>query len=230
MYSVNWQRHVRCGEYEGRKVVIKTNKNIKGFRDFILVFAYVLTSIITLHPSSPHPLGALLVHNESIAMREKLRKLDILCPTLLYIGKKVIIEEFIEGGNLYSLFEKKGAPSLASDAAILTARLHNSKLVFLDNKAENYLINSQKQLVRTDLSFIMSDDSVFSRSMDIASFLASIMDLEGFEYRAIHNTFINAYEKEAGTSSPYLYIILRNILALGFSSNRSNTFMNMLRS
>jgi tRNA A-37 threonylcarbamoyl transferase component Bud32 len=227
---VNWQRHVRCGEYEGRKVAIKTNKKIKGFRDFILVFAYVLTSVIILHPSSPHPLGSLLVQNESIVMREMLRKLDILCPTLLFIGKKVIIEEFIEGGNLYSLFEKKGDPSLASNAAILTARLHNSNLVFLDNKAENYLINSQKQLVRTDLSLIMNNDSVFSRSMDIASFLASIMDLGSSEYREIHNTFISAYEKEACNSCPYLYIILRNILALGFSSNRHNTLMNMIRS
>jgi tRNA A-37 threonylcarbamoyl transferase component Bud32 len=227
---VNWQRHVRRGEFEGRKVVIKTNKRIKGFRDFILVFAYVLTSVLILHPSSPHPLGAMLLQNESILMREMLRKLEILSPTLLHISHKVLIEEFIEGGNLYSLFEKKGDPLLASKAGILTARLHNAKLVFLDNKAENYLINSQGQLVRTDLSFIMRDDSIFSRSMDIACFLASIMDLRGSEYWVIHNTFINAYENEIGRSCPYLYIILRNILALGFSSNRANTFMNLLKS
>lgn len=227
---MNWQRDVRRGDYEGRKVVIKTNKRIKGFRDFILVFAYVLTSILILHPSSPHPLGAVLLHNESIVMREMLRKLGIPSPTLLYINKKVLIEEFIEGGNLYSLFEKKGDTSLASKAGILTARLHNAKLVFLDNKAENYLIDNQRQLVRTDLSFIMRDNSVFSRSMDIASFLASIMDLGDSEYRVIHTTFINAYENETGRSCPYLYIILRNILALGFSSNRANTFMNLLKS
>lgn len=227
---MNWQRHVRCGEYEGRKVVIKTNKRIKGFRDFILVFAYVLTSVLMLHPSSPHPLGTILLHNESIAMRKKLRKIDILSPTLLYISKRVLIEEFVEGGNLYSLFEKKNDLSLASKAGLITARLHSAKLVFLDNKAENYLINAQRQLVRTDLSFIMRDDSVFSRSMDIASFLASIMDLGRFEYRILHNTFIKAYENETGGSCPYLYIILRNILALGFSANRANTFMNLLSS
>jgi tRNA A-37 threonylcarbamoyl transferase component Bud32 len=119
---------------------------------------------------------------------------------------------------------------LAGNAGVLTARLHNAKLVFLDNKAENYLINTQGQLIRTDLSFIMRDDSVFSRSMDIASFLASIMDLRGSQYRLIHNTFISAYEKEMGDSCPYLYIILRNILALGFSSNKGNTLMNLLKS
>ena len=227
---MNWQRHVRQGEYEGRKVVIKTNNRIKGFRDFILVFAYVLTSVLILHPSSPHPLGAMLIQNESIVMRAKLRKLEILSPTLLFISKKVLIEEFIEGGNLYSLFEKKADPLLASKAGILTARLHNAKLVFLDNKAENYLIDSQRQLVRTDLSFIMRNNSVFSKSMDIASFLASTMDLGSSKYRAIHHTFINAYENETGTPSPYLYIILRNILALGFTSNRANTVMNLLRS
>lgn len=227
---MNWQRHVRCAEYEGRKVVIKTNKKIKGFKDFILVFAYVLTSVIILHPSSPHPLGATLLQNESVVMRAMLKKLEILSPTLLYLNENVIIEEFIEGGNLYSLFEKKGDSSLAINAAILTARLHKAKLVFLDNKAENYLINSQEQLVRTDLSFIMNEDSVFSRSMDIASFLASIMDLGSSKYRAIHETFISAYENETGRSCPYLYIILRNILAIGFSSNRANTFMNLLRS
>jgi tRNA A-37 threonylcarbamoyl transferase component Bud32 len=227
---VNWQRHVRRGEYEGRKVVIKTNKRIKGFRDFILVFTYVLTSVLILHPSSPHPLGAMLLQNESTVMRGMLRKLEILSPTLLYISKKVLIEEFIEGGNLYSLFEKKADPSLASKAGILTGRLHNSNLVFLDNKAENYLLNSNGQLVRTDLSLIMRDDSVFSRSMDIACFLASIMDLGVSEYRVIHDTFIYAYEGEVGRPCPYLYIILRNILALGFSSNRTNTFMNLLKS
>lgn len=227
---MNWQRHVRRGNFEGRKVVIKTNKRIKGFRDFILVFAYVLTSVLILHPSSPHPLGAILLQNESIVMREMLRKLKILSPNLLHISHKVLIEEFIEGGNLYSIFEKKGDPLLASKAGIITARLHNAKLVFLDNKAENYLINSHGQLVRTDLSFIMRDDSVFSRSMDIACFLASIMDLRGSEYRVIHHTFINAYENEIGRPCPYLYIILRNILALGFSSNRANTFMNLLKS
>jgi tRNA A-37 threonylcarbamoyl transferase component Bud32 len=227
---VNWQRHVRQGEYEGHKVVIKTNKRIKGFKDFILVFAYVLTSVLMLHPSSPHPLGPMLLHNESTKMREMLRTVEILSPTLLYINKKILIEEFIEGGSLYSLFERKGDLSLAGEAGILTARLHNAKLVFLDNKAENYLINDQRQLVRTDLSFIMQDDSVFSRSMDIASFLASIMDLEGSEYRVIHETFINAYENETGRSCPYLYIILRNILALVFSADRANTFMNLLKS
>jgi tRNA A-37 threonylcarbamoyl transferase component Bud32 len=227
---VNWQRHVRRGEYEGRRAVIKTNKRIKGFRDFILVFAYVMTSVLMLHPSCPHPLGSTLLHNESMAMREMLRKLKILSPTLLYISKKVLIEEYIEGGNLYSLLEKEGDPSLASKAGILTARLHNANLVFLDNKAENYLIDSQRQLVRTDLSFIMRNNSVFSKSMDIASFLASTMDLCSSKYRAIHHTFINAYENETGTPSPYLYIILRNILALGFTSNRANTVMNLLRS
>ena len=78
-------------------------------------------------------------------MREMLRKVEILSPTLLYINKKILIEEFIEGGSLYSLFERKGDLSLAGEAGILTARLHNAKLVFLDNKAENYLINDQRQ-------------------------------------------------------------------------------------
>lgn len=227
---MNWQRHVRRGEFEGRKVVIKTNKRLKGFRDFILVFAYVLTSVLILHPSSPHPLGVMLLQNEGIVMREKLRKLEILSPNLLYISKKVLIEEFIEGGNLYSLFRKRADLSLACKAAILTARFHKAKFVFLDNKAENYLIDTHGQLVRTDLSFILRDDSVFSRSMDIASFLASIMDLKVSEYRAIHNTFIDVYEDEVGRSCPYLYIILRNILALGFSSNRNNTLMNLMKS
>jgi tRNA A-37 threonylcarbamoyl transferase component Bud32 len=211
-------------------VIIKTNKRIKGFRDFILVFAYVLTSVLILHPSSPHPLGAMLLQNESIATRRMLRKLEILSPTLLYISKKVLVEDFSEGGNLYSLFEKKPDPSFAVKAGILTARLHNANLVFIDNKAENYLTNCCGQLVRTDLSLIMRDDSVFSRSMDIASFLASLMDLGVSEYRVIHDAFIESYENEVAKACPYLYIILRNILALGFSSNRTNTVMNLLKS
>ncbi|MGH9993959.1 MAG: hypothetical protein ACRD4J_01815 [Nitrososphaeraceae archaeon] len=227
---MNWQRHVRLGEYEGRKVVIKTNKKIKGFRDFILVFSFVLTSVLMLHPSAPHPLGSMLLYNESAVMRETLRKLEILSPALLYNSKRVLIEEYIEGGNLYSLFEKEEDTSLANRAGIITARLHNAELVFLDNKAENYLIDSQGKLVRTDLSFIMRNHSVFSRSMDIASFLASIMDLSSSRYHTIHNTFVRAYMNETGKSCPYLYIILRNIMALALTSNRVNTFVNLLKS
>jgi tRNA A-37 threonylcarbamoyl transferase component Bud32 len=227
---VNWQRHVQYGEFDGRKVVIKTNIKIKGFRDFILVFAYVFTSLLMLHPISPHPLGSAFLKNEGHVMRERLRQIGIPCPELLFISGKTLIEEYIEGGNLYSLFEGgKGDTTFATKAGILTARLHKSGLVFLDNKAENYLIDCHNRLFRTDLGFIMKQESIFSRSMDIASFLASIMDLCQSDYRMIHDTFVKAYVNETGKSCPYLYPILRNIMALGLTSNRANTFRNMLR-
>jgi tRNA A-37 threonylcarbamoyl transferase component Bud32 len=230
LYFVNWQRYVQCGDYNGRKVVIKTNKNVKGFREFMLVFGYVMTSLVMLHPSSPHPLGSMLLHNEGPSMRHRLRKLGILTPELLYMSKKTIIEEYIEGGNLYSMFERKGDISFASQAGILTARLHKAGLVFLDNKSENYLVDGHNQLIRTDLGFIMKENSVFSRSMDIASFLASIMDLSNSDYRAIHGTFIKAYINETGKSCPYLYLVLRNIIALVLTSSQINTFTNMVMS
>jgi tRNA A-37 threonylcarbamoyl transferase component Bud32 len=190
----------------------------------------VLTSVFMLHPSSPHPLGSTLLLNEGYATRHRLRKLGILTPELVYISNKTLIEEYIQGGNLYSLLQKKGDISFAGQAGIITARLHKAGLVFLDNKSENYLVDLHNQLIRTDLGFIKRENSTFSRSIDIGSFLASIMDLSSSDYRRIHETFVRAYANEMGNSCPYLYVMLRNIMSIALTSNQINTLANMFMS
>jgi hypothetical protein len=71
-------------------------------------------------------------------------------------------------------------------------------------------------------------DSVFSRSMDIGSFLASVIDFESFRYYALEKAFFEGYRSEMRQDFPYLYIILRNMLSLGFASNQTAMFRNML--
>jgi hypothetical protein len=70
-------------------------------------------------------------------------------------------------------------------------------------------------------------DSIFSRSMDIGSFLASVIDFESFQYRVIEKAFFQGYRSEMKQYFPYLSIILRNILSLGFASNQIAMFRNM---
>jgi hypothetical protein len=70
-------------------------------------------------------------------------------------------------------------------------------------------------------------DSIFSRSMDIGSFLASVIDFESFQYGAIEKAFFDGYRSEMKQYFPYLYIILRNMLSLGFASNQTAMFRNM---
>ena len=83
--------------------------------------------------------------------------------------------------------------SLAFHAGILTGRLHNAGYVFTDNKAQNYLVVSDNLLCRTDLGFLQKKNSVFSRSIDIGSFLASVIDFEMLRYRSIEKAFFEGY-------------------------------------
>ncbi|MFL6346282.1 MAG: hypothetical protein ACJ71A_12685, partial [Nitrososphaeraceae archaeon] len=80
----------------------------------------------------------------------------------------------------------------------------------------------------TDLGFMQRKDSTFSRSMDIGSFLASIIDFERFHYDIIEKAFFDGYRSEM-KKLPYLAIILRNMLSLGFTSNQSMMFRNIAR-
>jgi hypothetical protein len=84
-------------------------------------------------------------------------------------------------------------------------------------------------LIRTDLGFIQKKGSIFSRSIDIGSFLASVIDLENSQYQSIERAFIYGYKSVTKHSFPYLSIILRNLLSLGFASNHTAMIQNMVR-
>jgi hypothetical protein len=81
-------------------------------------------------------------------------------------------------------------------------------------------------VIRTDLGFTKKEVSEFTRSMDIGSFLASVMDLS--LYPEIEKEFLNGYFSETGRKLSYLSIVIRNLLSLGFSSNSTQTFRNMM--
>ena len=83
---------------------------------------------------------------------------------------------------------------LAHEAGRITGKLHEAGYAFVDNKAQNYLVRGDT-LIRTDLGFMKKTHSHYSRSMDIGSFLASVMDLE--RYREIINSFHDGYLSES---------------------------------
>jgi tRNA A-37 threonylcarbamoyl transferase component Bud32 len=228
VYFINWQRDITIEEIKGQKVVVKRNKSTKDFHEYLLILAYTLVSVLLVHPSSPPLAGRMMLKNEGYETRRSLWQLGIPTPRLISISDNVIVEEYVEGGNLYRVLSDGGLDTLAFQAGTLTGKLHKAGYVFIDNKSQNYLVTSDNLIVRTDLAFIQKEDSTFSRSMDIGSFLASIIDFERFQYDMIEKAFFDGYRSQM-RKLPYLYIILRNILSLGLTSNQSAMFRNIAR-
>lgn len=227
MYFVNWQRNISITEMNGRKVVIKKNKSSRLFHDYLLVLSYSLLSLIVCHPAPPPRMGRTMVFNEGFKMRQMLNEIGIPTPTLMSISENWLIEEYIDGGNLYYAFLEGWDTFLAFRAGRITGRLHNAGYVFTDNKSQNYLVTKQGSLLRTDLSFIQRDKSVYPRSMDIGSFLASLLGLDTHKYESIQNAFFAGYNAETKQPFPYLSIAIRNILSVGLSPSLS-IIKNML--
>ena len=83
-------------------------------------------------------------------------------------------------------------------------------------------------MLRTDLAFIQKRDSIFAISMDIGSFLGSLLGLDCKKYEEIENAFYAGYYSEVKARIPYLSLILRNILGFGLSFS-SNWIQNILQ-
>lgn len=194
MYFVNWQREVSVEELNGQKVVVKRNKPTKEFHEFLLIYMYTLISMILAHPSAP-PTFSEIMRNEGRDMRKNLDKMGISTPGLISISDVDLVEEYIEGGDLYVALASGQPVMLAFGAGCLTSRMHKAGYAFVDNKAQNYLVRGDS-VVRTDLGFIQKNSSHYARSMDIGSFLASIMDLG--RYREAEKAFFEGYLSESG--------------------------------
>lgn len=228
MYFVNWQREISIVEMNGKKVVVKRNKLSKNLHDYLLVISYSILSIFLAHPSAPPELGSKMTLNDGFEMREKLQLLGIPTPSLISITSTMLIEDFIAGGNLHQVLSNGGNSSLAFSAGIITGRLHKSGYSFIDNKSQNYLVSFSRQVLRTDLAFIQKKDSIFARSMDIGSFLGSLLGLDCKKYEEIENAFYAGYYSEVKARIPYLSLILRNLLGFGLSFS-SNWIKNILQ-
>jgi tRNA A-37 threonylcarbamoyl transferase component Bud32 len=224
MYFVNWQRDISIQERGGRKLVVKHNKPTKAFHEYILLCTYTFISIFLAHPSSP-PSPTDILRNEGQKMRSMLAAAGIPTPDLISISEDELIEEYVEGGDLYRALAGGMSPVLAREAGRLTALAHAAGLVFTDNKAQNFLVR-ENSLLRTDLGFIQRSLSTFARSMDAGSFLASVIDLRN--YREIERAFHAGYLSQSGRHLPYLSLIIRNILSLGFSADGKVTLRNMV--
>lgn len=212
----------------GKKVVVKRNKLSKNLHDYLLVIAYSILSILLAHPSAPPELGSKMTLNEGFEMRKKLQLLGIPTPSLISITSTLLIEDFIAGGNLHQVLSNGRNSSLAFSAGIITGRLHKSGYSFIDNKSQNYLVTFSRQVMRTDLAFIQKRDSIFARSMDIGSFLGSLLGLDHIKYEEIENAFYAGYYSEVKSRIPYLSLILRNMLGFGLSFS-SNWIKNILQ-
>ncbi len=224
MYFVNWQRRISLEELNGQKVMVKRNKPTKQFHEFLILYAYSLFSIFLLRPSGPIAFSE-IIKNEGYDMRKHLEKIGIPTPVLLSLSDTYLIEEYIEGGDMYRALASGGDIRLAYKAGSLTGKAHQAGYTFVDNKAQNYLIRGES-VIRTDLGFMKKTSSQYSKSMDIGSFLASVMDLE--RYEQIAQSFHEGYLSEAGSKFPYRSIVIRNLLSAGFSSSSKTTLRNML--
>ncbi|MBA3750811.1 MAG: Kae1-associated serine/threonine protein kinase, partial [Nitrosopumilus sp.] len=156
-----------------------------------------------------------------------LNQIGIPTPHLYFINKNMLVEEYIEGGNLYKYLENDGAIEIVFKAGAITGKLHKAGFCFIDNKAQNYLVK-KSYLIRTDIGLIQRQNSVFAKSLDIGLFLSSLIDLDINKYKIIERNFLEGYTFEYKNKTPYLSIILRNIASLGLSSNHYNLIMNLL--
>jgi tRNA A-37 threonylcarbamoyl transferase component Bud32 len=224
LYFVNWQREVSLKEWNGQKVIVKRNKSTKQFHEFLIIYTYSLISMLLFHPSAPLTFSE-IIRNEGHEMRKNLKKIGISTPVLLSMTDTDLIEEYIEGGDIYRALASGGDIMLAYEAGCITGKLHQAGYAFVDNKAQNYLARGGL-VIRTDLSFMKKTDSQYSKSMDIGSFLASIMDLD--RYDEIAKSFYEGYISEAGSKFSFLSIAIRNVLSAGFSSRSKTTLRNML--
>ena len=211
-------------EWNGQKVIVKRNKSTKQFHEFLIIYTYSLISMLLFHPSAPLTFSE-IIRNEGHEMRKNLKKIGISTPVLLSMTDTDLIEEYIEGGDIYRALASGGDIMLAYEAGCITGKLHQAGYAFVDNKAQNYLARGGL-VIRTDLSFMKKTDSQYSKSMDIGSFLASIMDLD--TYDGIAKSFYEGYISEADSKFSFLSIAIRNVLSAGFSSRSKTTLRNML--
>lgn len=226
MYRVTWQREIKIEESEKR--VVKRNKRSREFHDFLLSFSYCLLSFILLHPSRPFSISKRSYQiSEGRAARKMLNRIGVKTPKLFEIQEDFLVEELI-GKDLYDRLkraDRTDCERIGYEIGCLTAKVHLAGLGFTDNKAQNYLMKDG-EIYRTDLSLMQKREDIFLRSIDIGSFLASIMDLDHFS--SLQEGFCQGYASTIKERVDITAFLLRNILSLGFTPNYFKTVPRML--
>ena len=67
---------------------------------------------------------------------------------LLSMSDADLIEEYIEGGDIYRALASGGDVVLAYEAGCITGKLHQAGYTFVDNKAQNYLARGESVMKR----------------------------------------------------------------------------------
>ena len=129
MYFVNWQRQVSLEDRGGQTVVVKRNKHTTVFHEYILLSTYTMISFLLGHPSPPLPAGS-ITKNEGHEMRSALGRLGIPTPRLLSISETELVEEYVEGGDLYRTLASGNSGVLSNQAGVRSEKSSEGQVLF----------------------------------------------------------------------------------------------------
>lgn len=228
----SWHRKVELYQIGQRKVVVKKEKRLQLLRTLILWFSYYLTSILSFSLSSVVLSKYVMIQNEKKKTRSELENIGIDTPCLYTLKNNHVIEEFVEGTNLYEWLRSSdvntGSRS-AYEVGCLTGRLHLINYAFIDNKAQNYLVTKNEKIFRIDIGFIQKKANTFQKIMDVGTFLGSLLDLQRSRFVRIHKSFVKGYEETVGTNITWRAFLIRNMVSLLLAPRYMNTIPNMWR-
>jgi tRNA A-37 threonylcarbamoyl transferase component Bud32 len=174
--------------------------------------------------------------NEERETRNKLKKTEICTPNLYAIKDHHLVEEFVEGTNLYEWSHSSNLKSacvcaracrIVYKVGCLTGRLHENNWAFIDNKAQNYLITEHEKIYRVDTEFLQKKCDNFQKYMDVGTFLGSLLDLQRSKYECLLQSFLDGYSKTTGKDVSLKAFLVRNMVSLLLAPKYSNTIPNM---
>ena len=213
-------REVLLGEFNGRKVVLKNYKT-----PIMPIFVDLSKSTFSLFfaPKVSFYSRRQRIKRE-IKAREELEKLGISSPRILgrSFKKNYLVEEFIEGQNLFDLIKKSDPEvrkTLSYEVGKLTGFVHSKNFSFFDNRPQNYIMNEGK-IFRTDLETFVEKSSKFEKTCDIISFTESF---NGEMRNEVYENFLKGYSSYSQYKhSSFLELFARRILAV-LNSNISKS-------
>ncbi len=226
----SWHRKVELYQIGKRKIVIKRKKKLQLLRTLSLWFSFYLVSFFSLSLSSLILSTHVMTQNEKRETRNELRRIEIYTPDLYAVNDNYLIEEFVEGTDLYKWSHSsnlKSACRIVYKVGCLTGKLHKNNWSFIDNKAQNYLVNEYEKIYRVDTGFLQKTADDFQKFMDIGTFLGSLLDLEHSKYERIVQSFLEGYYMTTGKDVPLKTFLVRNMVSLLLAPRYTNTIRNM---
>lgn len=177
-------------EMNGKRVVFK--KYQSSLRRLFIDFSRTCLSFLVLCPNMEF-----LKVPERIKNELKGRKrLDVIgLPTSKIkdwsFDKGYVVEEFINGKNVYQLFKKsKDVEELSFRIGLYTGLVHSKGYSFVDNRPQNYIL-SGNSIYRIDLELFKDNGNNFDRFCDVVSFVKS------FPNNGVGQAFLRGYKKHS---------------------------------